>query len=304
MSIEDIRNSLDALEWDLAVEQATSIIDVDEKKVYNVSINQSENEVTIEETDTKVYNVSINQSENKVTVEETDSTSTKKKVYNVSINQSENKVIAVEETKEVTNDSQSKVKAFFFRGLARCFIKDKDGKYQDAIKDLTKAISLIKKSAPSSEKNTSNQTQDTSDDLIKNGKYKEAIESLINKALELIKNSAPLSEEVIDDLTKAISLIRNIIPPSEAECRCRRAYAYRLANRFDDAIADCNWVIKGEKKDKWVASAYELLGIVYEELGDMRRAVESYQAAMKLNRDNPSLIERYIFSRDKFNNGR
>jgi tetratricopeptide (TPR) repeat protein len=139
--------------------------------------------------------------------------------------------------------SADSLQAYYYRGVARCFITDKDNKYKDAIKDLTIALNKIHFAPPPP-------------------------------------------------------------PPAEEECLCRRAYAYWLASRFDEAIADCQRALAVQNcPDEWQTFAHELLGAVHEQLGETREAVHEYRAAITLNRNGFGLLERYRLAREKLNRG-
>jgi len=59
-----------------------------------------------------------------------------------------------------------------------------------------------------------------------------------------------------------------------------RASAYIAAKRWDEAIADLNKAIELKPDD---AIAYESRGWVYEEKGEIEKAIANYREAIKLN---------------------
>jgi tetratricopeptide (TPR) repeat protein len=145
----------------------------------------------------------------------------------------------------------------------------------------------------------------------KDGLYKAAIDDL-TIALNGIQD-LPLPNPATDGNGAGMEDLPPPLPPpppppplpTEAECLCRRAYAYWLASRFDEAIADCGNVLDPNDHDdsppEWQTFAHELLGAIYEQLGETRQAVHEYQAAITLNRNSFSLLEHWRLAREKLN---
>lgn len=71
-------------------------------------------------------------------------------------------------------------------------------------------------------------------------------------------------------------------PQTEAERHMDKAYSYKEAGKFEDALRECNAAIE---IDPSLAEAYNLMGVSFEELGYADEARESYMQAIELDPD-------------------
>lgn len=70
------------------------------------------------------------------------------------------------------------------------------------------------------------------------------------------------------------------LAPEEAEAWHQRAVLHYLRQEYDDALADLRRALSREPKH---FDALNSLGIVFEELGQKRAALEAYRKALKVN---------------------
>jgi len=69
-------------------------------------------------------------------------------------------------------------------------------------------------------------------------------------------------------------------PQAEAELHMDQAYSYKEAGKFEDVLHECNAAIE---IDPYLAEAYNLMGVAFEELGYEEEARESYMQAIELD---------------------
>jgi tetratricopeptide (TPR) repeat protein len=114
--------------------------------------------------------------------------------------------------------------------------------------------------------------------LIQSGQATDLSPVYVNRAGAYIRRG--LSDQAIDDYTKAIALRPYEAPPYSGRC-----IAYLTKHHFDQAIADCSRAI-AIRPD--YSPAYNNRGGAYESKGDRGRAIADYRMVLKLDPDNRS----------------
>ena len=86
--------------------------------------------------------------------------------------------------------------------------------------------------------------------------------------------------------------------PKHARALYKRAAAYQRRDRYKEAIIDYNAVIEIDDTNP---SYFHDRGIAYGELGDMDRALEDLNMAVKLRPDENNTIRSLVYARARFN---
>ena len=96
----------------------------------------------------------------------------------------------------------------------------------------------------------------------------------------LLSRASKFAQEADLDLALKIVDAAIDLAPDEAEAWHQRAVLHYLRQEYDDALADLRRALSREPKH---FDALNSLGIVFEELGQKRAALEAYRKALKVN---------------------
>jgi len=158
---------------------------------------------------------------------------------------------------------------------------------EDSIRDLKKTITgLIEKREKSDEPDKYDLALDAiakrdpgpADELLDDAIAE--YEKNITKAAELYREKGALwfasnTEKSQAAYQRAVELI-----PGDLDSRDKLGYLYRRAGKLDIALAAYNKIIVMSDNEKWEAIAFEGMGLIYDIMGEMKKAEDFFQKAL------------------------